>query len=178
MPEERKGAVTMRGNPLTLVGPQIKVGDKAPDFKALDTKMQEVNLASAKGKTRIFSVIPSLDTPVCDLQTKRFNDESGKAGNLTIYTVSMDLPFAQKRWCGAFGVDHSGQVAASERRERNERNVVRRAPRDHRRLHRRPEDAVRSLQRMERHAGRAPLVELLDGAPGAEAAAEEATVSA
>ena len=104
MPEERKGAVTMRGNPLTLVGPQIKVGDKAPDFKAVDTKMQEVNLASAKGKTRIFSVIPSLDTPVCDLQTKRFNDEASKLGDaVVVYTVSADLPFAANRWCGANG---------------------------------------------------------------------------
>ena len=79
MAQERKGAVTMRGNPLTLIGPVVKIGDKAPDFKTIDTKMQEVTLASAKGKTRIFSVIPSLDTPVCDLQTKRFNEEACEA---------------------------------------------------------------------------------------------------
>ena len=102
MAQERQGAVTMRGRPLTLVGPVIKVGDKAPDFSAVDTKLQDVTLASAKGKTRIFSVIPSLDTPVCDLQTKRFNEEASKLGDaVVVFTVSADLPFAAGRWCGA-----------------------------------------------------------------------------
>jgi thiol peroxidase len=102
MAQERQGAVTMRGRPLTLLGPVVKVGDKAPDFKAVDTKLQDVTLATAKGKTRIYSVVPSLDTPVCDLQTKRFNEEAGKLGeSVAVYTVSADLPFAAGRWCGA-----------------------------------------------------------------------------
>lgn len=94
------------GNPLTLSGPELKAGDKAPEFNAIDDALKPVTLASTGNGVRIFSVVPSLDTPVCDMQTKRFNDESGKLGGITIYTVSMDLPFAQKRWCGAFGVDH------------------------------------------------------------------------
>jgi thiol peroxidase len=94
------------GNPMTLLGPELKAGDKAPDFTSLDNGLKPVTLADTGNGVRIFSVVPSLDTPVCDMQTKRFNDEAGKLGDLTIYTVSMDLPFAQKRWCGAFGVDH------------------------------------------------------------------------
>jgi thiol peroxidase len=94
------------GNPMTLIGPELKAGDKAPNFNALDNSLKPVDLAATGNGVRIFSVVPSLDTPVCDMQTKRFNDESGKLGDVTIYTVSMDLPFAQKRWCGAFGVDH------------------------------------------------------------------------
>ena len=94
------------GNPMTLLGPELKAGDKAPEFNAIDDGLKPVNLAATGNGVRIFSVVPSLDTPVCDMQTKRFNDESGKLGGITIYTISMDLPFAQKRWCGAFGVDH------------------------------------------------------------------------
>lgn len=94
------------GNPFTLLGPELKAGDKAPDFTALDNGLKAVTLADTGNGVRVFSVVPSLDTPVCDMQTKRFNDEAGKMGDVTIYTVSMDLPFAQKRWCGAFGVDH------------------------------------------------------------------------
>jgi thiol peroxidase len=107
MAQERQGAVSMRGRPLTLLGPVVKVGEKAPDFTAVDTKLQEVTLASSRGKTRIFSVVPSLDTPVCDLQTKRFNDEAGKLGDaVVVYTVSADLPFAAGRWCGANSAKH------------------------------------------------------------------------
>ena len=102
---ERPGATTFKGSPLTLIGPQLKVGDKAPDFEALDVSLQPVNLAKTKGSVRIFSVVPSLDTPVCDAQTKRFNDEMESLKGVEVYTVSMDLPFAQKRWCGQFGVD-------------------------------------------------------------------------
>jgi thiol peroxidase len=106
MAQERKGAVTMRGNPLTLVGPELKAGDRAPDFQALDGKLQEVTLGASQGKVRIFSVIPSLDTPVCDQQTRRFNQEAAGLGDdVVIYTVSADLPFAANRWCGAAGVD-------------------------------------------------------------------------
>ena len=96
----------MKGNPLTLVGPELKAGDAAPDFHMVDNGLKPVTLADTGNKVRIISVIPSLDTPVCDAQTKRFNEEAGKLSNVSIITVSMDLPFAQKRWCGAFGVDN------------------------------------------------------------------------
>ncbi len=102
---ERPGATTMRGKPLTLVGPELKPGDKAPDFDAVTDGLQAVNLESTGHSVRIFSVVPSLDTPVCDAQTKRFNEEAAKLPDVQIFTVSMDLPFAQKRWCGAYGVD-------------------------------------------------------------------------
>ncbi len=108
---ERPGATTLKGNPFTLIGPELKVGDKAPDFDVVDNTLQPVNLAKTAGKVRIFSVVPSLDTPVCDMQTKRFNDEAAKMPDVDIYTVSMDLPFAQKRWCGAFGVDNIKMVS-------------------------------------------------------------------
>ncbi len=102
---ERPGATTLRGNPLTLLGPELKAGDKAPNFETVDNGLQTVDLAKTGSTVRIFSVVPSLDTPVCDAQTKRFNEEAAQLAGVDIYTVSMDLPFAQKRWCGAFGVD-------------------------------------------------------------------------
>lgn len=102
---ERAGATTMRGKPLTLVGPELKAGDKAPNFDAVNDGLQPVNLEGTGQTVRIFSVVPSLDTPVCDAQTKRFNEEAAKLPGVQIFTVSMDLPFAQKRWCGAFGID-------------------------------------------------------------------------
>ena len=108
---ERPGATTLRGNPLTLLGPELKVGDRAPDFEAIDNGLKPVTLATTGNGVRIFSVVPSLDTPVCDAQTKRFNEEAAKLPNLAIYTFSMDLPFAQKRWCGAFGVDNIKMVS-------------------------------------------------------------------
>jgi thiol peroxidase len=95
----------MRGNPLTLIGPELTAGDKAPDFKLVDNGLKNVSLADTGQNVRIISVVPSLDTPVCDAQTKRFNEEAAKLPGVDILTVSMDLPFAQKRWCGAFGVD-------------------------------------------------------------------------
>src|SRR5580658_4645611 len=103
---ERPGATTLRGNPMTVIGPELKSGDPAPDFQAVDDSLKPVDLAATGHGVRIFSVVPSLDTPVCDAQTKRFNEEAGKLPDVSIYTISMDLPFAQKRWCGAFGVDH------------------------------------------------------------------------
>lgn len=103
---ERANATKLKGNPFTLIGPELKIGDKAPDFECVDNGLQTVTLADTGAKVRIFSVVPSLDTPVCDMQTKRFNDESAKLKGVDIYTVSMDLPFAQRRWCGAFGVDN------------------------------------------------------------------------
>jgi thiol peroxidase len=96
----------MRGNPLTLVGPELKPGDTAPDFSVIDSSLKPVHLADTAGKTRIFSVVPSLDTPVCDAQTKRFNEEASKLNGVDIYTVSMDLPFAQKRFCNSFALDN------------------------------------------------------------------------
>jgi thiol peroxidase len=102
---ERPGATTMRGNPLTLIGPELKPGDKAPDFTVVDSNLKPVTLKDTGSQVRIISVVPSLDTPVCDAQTKRFNEEAARLPGVDILTVSMDLPFAQKRWCGAFGVD-------------------------------------------------------------------------
>ncbi len=103
---ERKTAVTFKNNAITLVGPEIKVGEKAPDFKVLGNDLSEVTLASFAGKTKVISVVPSLDTPVCDLQTKRFNEEAGKMpANVAVLTISTDLPFAQRRWCGASNAD-------------------------------------------------------------------------
>ena len=102
---ERPGATTMRGNPLTLIGPELKAGDAAPDFNVVDSSLKPVTLKETGSHVRIISVVPSLDTPVCDAQTKRFNEEAAKLPDVDILTVSMDLPFAQKRWCGAFGVD-------------------------------------------------------------------------
>jgi len=95
----------MRGNPLTLIGPALTAGEKAPDFKLVDNSLKDVTLADTAGQVRIISVVPSLDTPVCDAQTKRFNEEAAKLPGVSIISISMDLPFAQKRWCGAFGVD-------------------------------------------------------------------------
>ena len=104
--EERKGIVTMKGNPLTLLGPDIKAGDQAPDFTLVDNDLQEVTLGSFEHKVLIISSIPSLDTPVCDMETRRFNTEAANLSpEIKILTVSMDLPFAQKRWCGAAGVE-------------------------------------------------------------------------
>ena len=96
---ERKGIVFVNGKPLTLIGNEVKVGDTAPDFQALDNGMNKVSLANFKGKNLILSSVSSLDTQVCDLETKRFNDEArGLGKDVAIATVSMDLPFAQKRW--------------------------------------------------------------------------------
>jgi len=103
--QERSGAVTLRGNKMTLMGPELKPGQKAPDFEAITDSLQPVNLEKTGHSVRIFSVIPSLDTPVCDAQTKRFNEEVAKLQGVDIFSISMDLPFAQKRWCGAYGVD-------------------------------------------------------------------------
>ena len=103
---ERSGEVTMKGNPLTLVGPALKIGDKAPDFVVLNNDLAPVSLSAYSGKVCILCSVPSLDTPVCDLETRRFNQEAGNLGqDVVVLTISMDLPFAQKRWCGAAGVD-------------------------------------------------------------------------
>ena len=104
--EERFGIITMKGNPLTLVGKQPKVGEHAPDFEVLDNDLSPVRLSSFRGKVCVIASVPSLDTPICDMETRRFNEEAGILGpDVAILTISMDLPFAQKRWCGASGVD-------------------------------------------------------------------------
>ena len=103
---ERTGLVTFKGNPLTLLGPEMKVGDKAPGFQVLDNSLQPKALESFKGQIKIISAVPSLDTPVCNLETRRFNEEAGKLPDqVVILTISMDLPFAQARWCAAAGVE-------------------------------------------------------------------------
>lgn len=98
-------AVTLKGNAVSLVGKELKAGDKAPDFVLQDNALADVKLANSAGKTRIIATIPSLDTSVCSLETKRFNDEAAKLNNAVVLVVSTDLPFGQKRWCGAEGVD-------------------------------------------------------------------------
>ncbi len=103
---EHPGAITMKGNPLTLVGRLPEVGQAAPDFEVLDNNLTPVKLSSFKGKICIIASVPSLDTPVCDIETRRFNTEAAKlSADVIILTISMDLPFAQKRWCGAAGID-------------------------------------------------------------------------
>lgn len=98
-------AVTLKGNPVTLLGNDVPVGQSAPDCTLVANDLSEFKLSSLKGKKVILSVVPSLDTAVCDLQTKRFNQEATALGNdVVVLTISMDLPFAQKRWCGAAGV--------------------------------------------------------------------------
>ncbi|WP_250277879.1 thiol peroxidase [[Clostridium] colinum] len=96
--------ITFNGNPVTLKGNELKVGDVAPDFLLTDTSLNDISLADTKGK-RVFVVVPSLDTPICDLSAKRFNEEATKFDNVSIYVVSMDLPFALTRWCGANSSD-------------------------------------------------------------------------
>jgi thiol peroxidase len=106
MAELRKGIATLKGNPITLVGHEIKVGDLAPDFKVNKNLLTEVSLSDYAGNVLLISVVPSLDTGVCDAQTRRFNDEAAKLGDaVKILTISVDLPFAQARWCGAAGID-------------------------------------------------------------------------
>jgi len=103
---ERIGLVTIGGNPVTLLGNEVKVGDAAPDFTAVGNDMNSVRLSQFKGKVVVISSVHSLDTAVCNVETRRFNTEAAKLGpDVVILTVSMDLPFAQKRWCGAAGID-------------------------------------------------------------------------
>lgn len=103
---ERKGIVTAMGNPVTLTGPELKVGERAPGFTALDQEMREVGLDDFGGKVKLISVTPSLDTPVCDMQARRFNQEAAELGDtLAMLNISMDLPFAIKRFCATAGID-------------------------------------------------------------------------
>lgn len=109
-------SVTFKGNPVTLLGDEVKVGQAAPDFKVQKSAdMGDYTLATSVGKTRILVAVPSLDTPVCDTEVRRFNEEAAKLADVEIVTISMDLPFAQKRWCGAAGIDKV--LTASDHRD-------------------------------------------------------------
>lgn len=104
--QEREGAVLFKGNPATLLGPEVKAGDAAPDFQVVDNGLQPVTLATDAGKVRLVAVVPSLDTPTCDTMTRRFNQDAAELpDSVAVYTISVDLPFAQKRWCGNAGID-------------------------------------------------------------------------
>lgn len=106
MSQERTGVAAFKGNPITLIGPEIKVGDQAPDFTINKSLVDSVSLKDFAGKVKLISVVPSIDTGVCDAQTRRFNEEAASLGdNVVVLTVSVDTPFAQSRWCGAAGVD-------------------------------------------------------------------------
>jgi thioredoxin-dependent peroxiredoxin len=106
MAQIRKGGILWRGTAVDVEGPALKAGDKAPvDFTLAANDMSGVSGKDMAGKPRIVSTVPSLDTPVCDMETRRFNTEAAKVPSVKIYTVSLDLPFAQKRWCGAAGID-------------------------------------------------------------------------
>ncbi len=105
MSDVRKGAVTLKGGPVDLAGAALTVGAKAPEFSLQNNGLEEVTLASSNGKVRIIATIPSLDTSVCHAETKKFNDQAATLSNVEILVVSMDLPFGQKRWCGAENIE-------------------------------------------------------------------------
>ena len=103
---ERPGVITMKGHPLTLVGQEVKVGNLAPDFEVIANDLSPFKFSTLKGTVCVISAVPSLDTPTCDIETRWFNEEAAKLGTeVAILTISMDLPFAQRRWCGAAGVE-------------------------------------------------------------------------
>ena len=107
MATERPGGATLHGNEFTLIGDELKVGDKAPDFSVLSSDMSAVTLDSYKGKVKVICAVPSLDTPTCDTEIRRFNQEAaGLDDNIAVLTISVDLPFAQGRWCGDAGVEN------------------------------------------------------------------------
>ncbi|MHC5180981.1 MAG: thiol peroxidase [Planctomycetota bacterium] len=109
---ERENMITFQGNPLTLVGDAVSVGQTAPDFTVAANDLSPYALSDDKGKVIVVSVVPSLDTPVCDTQTRKFNEAAADLGDdVVVLTVSMDLPFAQSRWCGAAGVDQVKTVS-------------------------------------------------------------------
>ena len=104
---ERKDIVTFKGSPLTLVGNPVKVGDKAPDAEVLANDLSPVKLSGFRGKVSVICSVPSLDTPVCDTQTRKFNEQAASLGdNVVVLTISMDLPFAQQRWCGSANAEY------------------------------------------------------------------------
>lgn len=106
MAEKRTGVITFKGNGVTLVGPDVAVGSIAPDFTVVDNALQPVTLATATGKIQLIAVVPSLDTGVCDTMTRKFNqDAAALPEDVAVYTISVDLPFAQSRWCGNAGIE-------------------------------------------------------------------------
>lgn len=116
--KERTDIVTFKGNPVTLLGPALRVGEPAPDFTLIDGTLNTVTLADFKGRTKIICTVPSLDTPVCDTEARRFNQEAAALDpNIVVLVVSLDLPFAQNRWCGGAGIDRI--VTLSDYRERS-----------------------------------------------------------
>ncbi|GIN86877.1 putative thiol peroxidase [Heyndrickxia sporothermodurans] len=98
--------ITFKGNPVTVLGNEVNVGDTAPNFTVLANDLSEVTLNDTKGKIRLISVVPSIDTGVCDAQTRRFNEEASKLDNVEVLTISVDLPFAQSRWCASSGLEN------------------------------------------------------------------------
>jgi len=112
MTTTRTDAVKLKGNPVTLAGQELKNGQSAPDFSLQDNGMQEVTLTATNGKTRIIATVPSLDTAVCAMETKKFNEQAGQLSNVDVLVVSMDLPFGQKRWCGAENVANVKTLSA------------------------------------------------------------------
>lgn len=108
---EKRSVTTFGGNPVTLLGKEIKVGDKAPEFTCVKGDLSPFNLKDVEGKVKLISVVPSIDTEVCELQTVRFNQEAGKLDDTAVITISCDLPFAQARFCGAKGIDNAVVVS-------------------------------------------------------------------
>lgn len=105
MADLRTGAATLKGNPIDLLGPELKVGETAPPFTVQGADLGDLTLASTAGKTRVVFAVPSLDTSVCAIEAKKFNEEAAKSDDIEIICISMDLPFAMKRWCAAEGVE-------------------------------------------------------------------------
>ncbi|WP_243372149.1 thiol peroxidase [Geotalea sp. SG265] len=115
---ERNNVVTFKGKPVTLLGPELHVGDRAPDFTVVDNGLSPVTLATYSGKVKVISAVPSLDTPVCEMETRRFNQEAATLPDkVVVLTISLDLPFAQKRWCGAANIDRV--ITLSDYQERS-----------------------------------------------------------
>jgi len=118
MTQERTGIITLKGNPATLLGPEVGVGAVAPEFTVVDNALQPVTLADSKGKIRLITTVPSLDTPTCDTMTRRFNQDcAALPADVVVDTISLDLPFAQKRWCGNAGIERVRTL--SDYRERS-----------------------------------------------------------
>lgn len=112
MSDVREGAVTLKGNPVNLAGAALAVGAAAPDFSLQNNGLEDITLAASEGKTRIIATVPSLDTPVCHEETRKFNEQAGGLDGVEVLVVSMDLPFGQKRWCGAEGVESVQTLSA------------------------------------------------------------------
>ncbi|MDT8302227.1 MAG: thiol peroxidase [Sedimentisphaerales bacterium] len=115
---ERKDVIKFKGNPLTLVGNELKVGDTAPEAEVLANDLSPVKLSGFGGKVCVICTVPSLDTPVCDIQTRKFNEQAASLGNdVVVLTISMDLPFAQQRWCGAANVENVQTLSDHQKAE-------------------------------------------------------------